>query len=1027
MKKYFNKRILIFCLLIIPASLMSANTMIISSASVGPSQTFTLNVKINNSEQFVAFQFDLALPSGFSYVGNSAVLNTVRTNGHILSAQLIAGNQLRVLGYSQTNVPFAGDTGTVVAFQLQSGKIPGTFPLSLLTPIIGDTNQANILTNTTNGSVTVLAPNINIPVSSINFDRTPLGSNTTRTLIVENTGNQPLNITSITFSSSYFSVVGNTAFTIPAGQTSFVAIKFSSVVKGAYTKTMTVLSNDPDQGNIIVNLQAVAFAVNELHTGNLSAFSGRQGALTFSINNMEPFTGFQFDLLLPSPMTYFEGSAVLSGRKTNHIVSASIIAGNKLRVVAYSANKQVFSGTGGNVLTLNFLVVGTGGYYSLNLSNVVIGDTLGENCLSDTFNGALQIAAPYFNCSSSLAFGDVSVLATVHNTLQVSNIGNDTLKITQALLNNPSYTLITTLPQNILPGQSKQFEVAFHQNIKGASNGAMKIYSNDPVAYRNPFNVNLTANAYVPNYLAGPVMTCRNIDTVWIPVKVSNIEPFVGFQFDMSYPSYMKYLPNTAQSGLRSQDHVLNADTLDKTRIRVVCYSPLLNSFTGDTGVVVMLRFVVNNTQSSITSASLAFSNVILGNALMQNILYSSSNGTLNFLYPHSLNGTVAYNNQANTPMDSVWIILNQNGIKTDSTRSSVTGAFSFPSVYAGDYNFSGKTKKSWGGVNGTDALNIQRHFVGLQLLTIPIRLTAADVNNSGFINGTDATKVQRRFVCLDTTFLRGDWLFENQSGGNIISMGNANGSANIYALCTGDVSGSFMPQSGAKNTDLIEIQYDKIMKAGTNQELYLPVFLNQELLVGAFSLVLTFPNDLIEIQDVTVTQGKVLFHLKGSEIRIVWSDLNPLRMYLNEPVAYLKVKTKDAFVSGKEVRFINSSALTEIADAMGNAARGMQISIPVLLSDATANQADMMVFPNPVIYFAHVVCNLPEAGSISLNVFMADGHKIYSVTRDIIGKGLYKFDLDVSPFNKGVYVIEMLFSGNNSIMNGYKKLIILR
>ncbi|MEI6436030.1 MAG: choice-of-anchor D domain-containing protein [Bacteroidota bacterium] len=1027
MSKYFNNRILIFFLLIIPVSMMSANTMIISSATIGPSQTFTLNVKINNSGQFVAFQFDLALPSGFSYVESSAALNTTRTNGHLLSAEIIAGNQLRVLGYSQTNVPFAGDTGTVVAFQIQSGKIPGTFPLYLLTPIIGDANQANILTNTTNGSVTVLAPNINIPVSSINFDSTALGSSTTRTLIIHNTGNQPLNITSITFSSSYFSVEGNGAFTIPAGQSSFVTVKFISVVKGTYTKIMTVLSNDPDQGNIIVNLQAIAFAVNELHAGNLSVFSGRQGSLTFSINNMEPFTGFQFDLLLPSPMTYVEGSAVLSGRKTNHIVSASIISGNKLRVVAYSANKQVFSGSGGNVLTLNFLVTGTGGYYSLNLSNVVIGDTLGTNCLSDHFNGALQIAAPYFYCSSSLAFGDVSVLATAHNTLQVSNFGNDTLKITQALLSNPSYTLVTTLPQTILPGQSKQLEVAFHQTMRGASNGTMKIYNNDPEAYRNPFNVNLTANAYVPNYLAGPVMTCRNIDTIWIPVKVSNIEPFVGFQFDMSYPSFMKYLPNTAQSGLRSQDHVLNADTLNKTMIRVVCYSPLLNSFTGDTGVVVRLRFAVNNTQSSITSANLTFSNVILGNALMQNILYSSLSGTLNILYPHALNGTVAYNNQANTPMDSVWIILNQNGIKTDSTRSSVTGAFSFPSVYPGDYNFSGKTEKSWGGVNGTDALKIQRHFVGLQLLTIPIRLTAADVNNSGFINGTDATKVQRRFVCLDTTFLRGDWLFENQSGGNIISMGNANGSANIYAICTGDVSGSFTPESGAKNTNLIEIQYDKIKKAGANQELYLPVFLNQELLVGAFSLALTFPNDMIEIQEVTVTQGKVLFHLKGSEIRIVWTDLNPLHVYINEPVAYLKIKTKDTFVSGKEVRFINSSALTEIADDMGNAAQGMQISIPILLFEATANQADMMVFPNPVIYFAHVICNLPEAGSLYLNMFMADGHKIYSTTRAINGKGLYKFDLDVSAFNKGVYIVEMLFNGNNGAKTGYKKLIISR
>ncbi|MEI7980609.1 MAG: choice-of-anchor D domain-containing protein, partial [Bacteroidota bacterium] len=406
--------VVIVCTMLFTGGLRAANTMHMGSASMGPVQPITLRVSIDNSNAFVAFQFDLPIPAGFSYVGNSAALNPSRTSGQVLQAQLISGNILRVLGYSPNNIPFTGDTGTIMTFQLRSGTVPGEFPLSLQAPIIGDVNQVNILTGSFNGTATVLAPDINITVTSIDFDRTPLGQSTTRTLQIDNTGNQPLNILSITFNSSYFEVAGSSAFSISGGQTAYVTIRFNSIVKGYYNQVLTIVSNDPDETAIPVALQSHAFAVNELHTGSLSVFSGKQGTLSFSVNNMEGFTGFQFDLQLPSPMTYITGSATLSGRNTDHIISANMIPGNKLRIIAYSPTMQLFSGTDGNILNLNFMVVGAGGYYPLNIINVVIGSTTGENCLSDFYNGSLQIAAPDILCSNSLSFGDVSVLATGH-------------------------------------------------------------------------------------------------------------------------------------------------------------------------------------------------------------------------------------------------------------------------------------------------------------------------------------------------------------------------------------------------------------------------------------------------------------------------------------------------------------------------------------------------------------------------------------------------------------------------------------
>ncbi|MCK9204830.1 MAG: choice-of-anchor D domain-containing protein, partial [Bacteroidales bacterium] len=763
--------IVIILLLLTNAGLHAANTMQMGSASMGPLQPFTLQVSINNSSQFVAFQFDLPIPAGFSYVGNSAALNPSRSNGHILQAELISGNTLRVFGFSFNNTFFLGDTGTIVTFQLQSGTMPGEFPLNLVGPIIGDINQVNILTGSFNGIATVLAPDINITATLIDFDRTPLGQSTTRSFQIDNLGNQPLNILSITFDSPYFEVVGNSTFSIGAGQSANVIIRFNSVVKGFYNNMMTIASNDPDEIATTVNLQSHAYAVNELHAETLSVFSGQQGTLHLSINNMEPFTGFQFDLQLPAPMSYIIGSAALTNRKTDHVVSANMIAGNKLRVIAYSPTMKLFTGTEGDIVTVTFMIVGPGGYYPLDLSDVVIGNIEGENCLSDFYNGYLQIAAPDIECNGSLPFGDVSVLDTGHQNLQVNNQGNDTLKIHQVTFTNPVFSLATPLPLNILPYEAKNLRVDFHQPSEGQATGTMKIFSNDPEPYENPKPVSLSGYAFNPNYMIVPDLVCKNVDTIRIPVKVDNIEEFVGFQFDLNFPSILHYVPNSAVLSTRAQGHLLMEQILGPSAVRLISFSLSQLPFTGDTGTIATLTFTINTQDPSNTLLPLTLTNAILGNALSQNILYAVQNGNLSIVFSHAISGSLVYNNIYNTPLDSVWVFLSQNNIRKDSVLTQANGNYSFSNVSNGTYTLSAGNARPWAGVNGTDALKIMRFIIGWEPFSTFIRETAADVDNSSSVSAVDVLKVKKRFVGLDTTFARGDWTFEKQTGGNIVIM----------------------------------------------------------------------------------------------------------------------------------------------------------------------------------------------------------------------------------------------------------------
>jgi len=624
MLKKINHIITISLLLLIHGFASADNIMLINSAQVQANQQVNIQIIITNTNPFVAFQLDVPLPSQFSYIANSAILNASRSNGHTLSATLLTGNILRIIGFSFSNTPFLGNSGVIASFTLNTATIPGDYTLTPTNAIIGNAASTNILSSVVSGTLTLQAPNINLNSVNFNFGQIPLGNTADQNVSISNTGNQNLIVSNITFNSPYFAVVGNTAITIPPNGSSTVLVRFTSTVKGNYQKTMTITSNDPDQPSSTLSLQAVAFAVNEIHCGSMSAFSGTQANLNFSINNMESFTGFQFDLQLPTALTYQQGSVLLSNRKTNHVVSANVLTGNILRVVAYSLNNQSFSGNSGDVVSMSFSVNGTGGSYALNLSNSVIGNTNAENIISAFYNNNLQIAAANIWSNNNLSFGTISVFDTAMQSLRINNYGNDTLKLNQLQFTNTAFFSNITLPIHVNHGEFIDIPVKMHTASEGQANGILKIFSNDPD--ESPKNISLSGNTYIPNYLSVIDTSCFKTDTVTVQIAAENYENFVGFQFDISFPATMTYVLNSVSLTNRSQGHNVQASLINSTTLRVVGFSMQQFPFLGNSGALVNLKFAVNVLGSE-NRLPLLLSNAILGNIQSQNILYGTHDG----------------------------------------------------------------------------------------------------------------------------------------------------------------------------------------------------------------------------------------------------------------------------------------------------------------------------------------------------------------------------------------------------------------
>src|SRR5665647_445526 len=95
------KRITILFFVLVQCILLQAqNILKIEQYQVLPNTEFVVQLIAENTDPFVAFQVDITIPTDFSYVDGTAVLNASRISGHALTASLITGNILRLIGYS---------------------------------------------------------------------------------------------------------------------------------------------------------------------------------------------------------------------------------------------------------------------------------------------------------------------------------------------------------------------------------------------------------------------------------------------------------------------------------------------------------------------------------------------------------------------------------------------------------------------------------------------------------------------------------------------------------------------------------------------------------------------------------------------------------------------------------------------------------------------------------------------------------------------------------------------------------------
>ena len=310
--------------------------------------------------------------------------------------------------------------------------------------------------------------------------------------------------------------------------------------------------------------------------------------------------------------------------------------------------------------------------------------------------------------------------------------------------------------------------------------------------------------------------------------------------------------------------------------------------------------------------------------------------------------------------------------------------------------------------ITTADALAVMLHYVHESMLT-GSRLAAADVNRSFTVNGTDALLIQKRYVNQIETFPNGDMYYHLYDS---VAYPIDTCQVAITALCYGDVNGSYHQLRDGLNL-LAESQ----MLVGSNQAIEIPVWVKTNLEVGAISLKLAYPEEYLEIVNVTLPDGEeVMATVANGLLTISWYDLNPLYLSADEIMLVIHANTKDLSDMEEPISF-GLGGYSELADGNAIILGDVELTMPELvtltfdsLEEQDGESFGLSVYPNPMKDRCVVSYCLTNEGRVSFMVYDLLGNSVKAIEEGRQSVGQHEIEL--TGLASGVYVGRLVVSG---------------
>jgi hypothetical protein len=324
----------------------------------------------------------------------------------------------------------------------------------------------------------IMPPDIAVTPSPHNYGDVVISTNTSRTFVVTNLGGADLEVTASTLvngQAAEFAIMsGGAPFTLAAGATRNLEVRFAPTTAGAKATTLRLASNDPDEAPLDVALSGMGTTAPELDVAPTShnygvIWVGANGSRTFAVRNI--------------------GSADLQ-------VTATSLVGAHPAEFGITLGGGTFTVVPGATHNLDVRFAPTSGGPKTATLRLTTNDQ--DEATFDVVLNGTGIMPPEIDVAPSpYDYGDVLVGTTATRTFVMTNLGEADLQVTgTSLVGGDAGQFAITLGGGaftLAAGATRNLDIRFAPTSGGSKATSLRLASNDPD--ENPMDVAVSGMA----------------------------------------------------------------------------------------------------------------------------------------------------------------------------------------------------------------------------------------------------------------------------------------------------------------------------------------------------------------------------------------------------------------------------------------------------------------------------------------------------------------------------------------------------
>lgn len=398
-------------------------------------------------------------------------------------------------------------------------------------------------------------------------------------------------------------------------------------------------------------------------------------------------------------------------------------------------------------------------------------------------------------------------------------------------------------------------------------------------------------------------------------------------------------------------------------------------------------------------------------------------------------------------------------GIEVARDTSDALGKYEFANVLDGTYmlSYSKFTEDSmqWGNdVNAADVALLM-YLIGSDTLADPSRCfsakyrAAGDVDKNGSINAIDIARLKTKIGLPYQTgknFPKGNWPNLN----TILTVAGSDVNINLEIICTGDYNASsskyrdsLTTWSNAKSysTGIIATSEEYVTTSNSSY-FEVPLKINSKMAdFSALGLELNYPykyyklvnayipkaHDKIrnikinpELEETIANHNDLLVTDENGVIRVVYATTNHFDIEANDEIIILGFRSLKNLKPG-EIDF-NLSGTGVIANQYGEEKDDVFLTMPKIFVQGNNAGAgiELAGYPNPFNSEATITYNIPDAGTVKINVYDAIGKMVSELLNETQPAGTYSVKYSPENLPQGMYTFKLEYtgSGNSQCLN---------